>query len=225
MRERPSSSFKGKGNSLPPLKTTMAADTVRILRIPFSPLFTNPSGGATLRKKAYAAGVKLIILNERVWNFYSDIRTFRTTAVFCLKGRFGPSRNDRVKVTFRVGMRDESYSKQFEYKQLFGDITSTDASIFVASLVPVEVLWNRDEQKHTGLRIIHDRVLDILDQYDSSSFSYLDILDQYDSSSFSYLDILDQYDSSSFSYLDILDQYDSSSFSYRYKFRNKKLYM
>ncbi|GBM22072.1 hypothetical protein AVEN_137380-1 [Araneus ventricosus] len=50
-----------------------------------------------LRKKAYATGVKSITLNERGRKFHSDIRTFRTVAVFCLKGRFGPSCIDRVK--------------------------------------------------------------------------------------------------------------------------------
>ncbi|GBN93229.1 Solute carrier family 13 member 3 [Araneus ventricosus] len=61
-------------------------------------------------------------------------------------------------------------SKQFEYKQLFEDLIATDASIFVTSLVPVYVLRNRDKQHHTGLRIIHDRLLDIVDQFDFISF-------------------------------------------------------
>ncbi|GBO12929.1 hypothetical protein AVEN_44859-1 [Araneus ventricosus] len=65
----------------------------------------------------------------------------------------------------------DSSSKQFEYKQPFEDLTAIDASIFVTSLVPVNALRNRDEQQHTGLQIIHDRLLDIVDQYDSSSFS------------------------------------------------------
>ncbi|GBM26290.1 hypothetical protein AVEN_66528-1 [Araneus ventricosus] len=65
----------------------------------------------------------------------------------------------------------DSSSKQFEYKQLFEDLTTTDASIFVTYLVPVNVLRNRDEQQRTGLRITRDRLLDIVDEYDSSSFS------------------------------------------------------
>ncbi|GBM22603.1 hypothetical protein AVEN_182202-1 [Araneus ventricosus] len=59
----------------------------------------------------------------------------------------------------------DNSSKQFEYKQLFEDLTATDASIFVTSLVPVNVLRNRDEQQHTGLWIIHDCLLDIVDQF------------------------------------------------------------
>ncbi|GBM49066.1 hypothetical protein AVEN_155823-1 [Araneus ventricosus] len=71
----------------------MTAGIFRIVRkLPSSP---NTSGRATLTKKARAAGVKSITLNERVWKFPSDIRTFRTTIIFCLKGRMGLSRMDR----------------------------------------------------------------------------------------------------------------------------------
>ncbi|GBL82475.1 hypothetical protein AVEN_252602-1 [Araneus ventricosus] len=80
----------------------MTAGTVPILRLP--PLFPNPSGGATLRKKAYAAGVKSVTLKGRVWKFHSDIPTFRTAAVFCLKGRFGPFRIDRVNTILCVDL-------------------------------------------------------------------------------------------------------------------------
>ncbi|GBN64198.1 hypothetical protein AVEN_11779-1 [Araneus ventricosus] len=73
----------------------MRAGTVRILGKPqFSP---NTSGRAFLTKKACAVCVKSITLNERVWEFQSDIRTFRTSIVFCLKERLGQSSVDRVK--------------------------------------------------------------------------------------------------------------------------------
>ncbi|GBN12106.1 hypothetical protein AVEN_118124-1 [Araneus ventricosus] len=90
--ERPRSSIKDKGNSLSPSKTTTTAGIVRILRkLPSSP---NTSGGATLTKKAQAVGVKSITLNERGLKFQSDIRT---AIVFCLKGRMGRFRIDRIK--------------------------------------------------------------------------------------------------------------------------------
>ncbi|GBL93140.1 hypothetical protein AVEN_216489-1 [Araneus ventricosus] len=73
----------------------MTVGIVRILRkLPSSP---NTSGRATLTKKSIAAGVKSITLNEKGWRFQSEIRTFRTPVVFCLKGRMGRSRIDRVK--------------------------------------------------------------------------------------------------------------------------------
>ncbi|GBM86139.1 hypothetical protein AVEN_8837-1 [Araneus ventricosus] len=66
----------------------MTASIVRIVRkLPSSP---NTSGRATLTKKAR---VKSITLNERRWKFQSDNRT---AIVFCLKGRMGRSRIDRV---------------------------------------------------------------------------------------------------------------------------------
>ncbi|GBM85074.1 hypothetical protein AVEN_109374-1 [Araneus ventricosus] len=74
----------------------MAAGTVQILRIPSFP--PNPSERAALKKKALAAGVKSMTLNDGRWRFDSDIRTFRTGTVFCLKGRFGRSGIDRVKI-------------------------------------------------------------------------------------------------------------------------------
>ncbi|GBM38507.1 hypothetical protein AVEN_24598-1 [Araneus ventricosus] len=95
IRERLSSSVKGKGNSLPPSKSRRTVGTVRVLRSPPSSS-QNPTGRATLTKKACPAGVKSIALNEREWTFHSDFRTFWTTAVFCLKGRLGRSRIDRV---------------------------------------------------------------------------------------------------------------------------------
>ncbi|GBM13467.1 hypothetical protein AVEN_40407-1 [Araneus ventricosus] len=73
----------------------MTAGIVRIVRkLPSSP---NTSGRGTLTKKARAAGVRSITLNERRWEFQSDIRTFRSARVFCLKGPMGRSRVDRVK--------------------------------------------------------------------------------------------------------------------------------
>ncbi|GBN39065.1 hypothetical protein AVEN_106611-1 [Araneus ventricosus] len=66
--------------------------TVR--KLPCSP---NTSGRATQTKEASAAGVKSIALNEREWKFQRDIRTFWTAVVFCLKGRMGRFRIDRVK--------------------------------------------------------------------------------------------------------------------------------
>ncbi|GBM88195.1 hypothetical protein AVEN_57951-1 [Araneus ventricosus] len=87
--------YKDKGNSLSPSKTTMTAGIVRIVRkFPSSP---HTSGIATLTKKACAAGVKSITLNEMGWKLQSDIRTFRTAIVFCLKGRMGRSHINRVK--------------------------------------------------------------------------------------------------------------------------------
>ncbi|GBN33971.1 hypothetical protein AVEN_130489-1 [Araneus ventricosus] len=74
----------------------MTAGIVRIVRKLAS--YPNTSGPDIVTKKARAAGVKLITLNERRWNFQSDIRTFRTAIVFCLKGRMGRSRIDRVNV-------------------------------------------------------------------------------------------------------------------------------
>ncbi|GBO31605.1 hypothetical protein AVEN_47154-1 [Araneus ventricosus] len=72
----------------------MAADIVRIVRkLTSSP---NTSGRSTLTKKARAEGVKSITLNENGWKFQSDIRT---AIVFCLKGRMGRSRIDRVNIT------------------------------------------------------------------------------------------------------------------------------
>ncbi|GBO41396.1 hypothetical protein AVEN_131444-1 [Araneus ventricosus] len=73
----------------------MTTGIVRIVRkLPSSP---NTSGRATLTKKALAAGVKSITFNERGWKFQSDIRTFRTAIVVCMKGRMGRSPIDRVK--------------------------------------------------------------------------------------------------------------------------------
>ncbi|GBN12455.1 hypothetical protein AVEN_66485-1 [Araneus ventricosus] len=76
----------------------MAVGTVRIARK--LPSFPKTSGRSTLTKKARAAGVKSITLNERGWKFQSGIRTFRTAVVFCLKARMGRSRIDRVKGVF-----------------------------------------------------------------------------------------------------------------------------
>ncbi|GBM90374.1 hypothetical protein AVEN_56647-1 [Araneus ventricosus] len=76
----------------------MTADIVRIVRkLPSSP---NTSVRATLTMEARAAGVKSITLNERGWKFQSDIRTFRSAIVFCLKGRMGRSHIDGVKDCF-----------------------------------------------------------------------------------------------------------------------------
>ncbi|GBO43711.1 hypothetical protein AVEN_198288-1 [Araneus ventricosus] len=71
----------------------MTAGTLRILRtLPCSP---NPSGRATLTKKARTEDVILFTLNERGWKLRSDIRT---STVFCLKGRLGRSCIDTVNV-------------------------------------------------------------------------------------------------------------------------------
>ncbi|GBN84217.1 hypothetical protein AVEN_232082-1 [Araneus ventricosus] len=48
---------------------------------PYSP---TPTGRAILTKKACAEFVKSIALNDRRWKLHSEIRTFRTAAVFCL---------------------------------------------------------------------------------------------------------------------------------------------
>ncbi|GBM92469.1 hypothetical protein AVEN_2108-1 [Araneus ventricosus] len=74
----------------------MTTGTVRILRKPASS--PNTSGRATLRKKASAAVVKLITLNERGWKFQNDILTLRTAIVFCLKRHMGRLRIDRIKL-------------------------------------------------------------------------------------------------------------------------------
>ncbi|GBN34821.1 hypothetical protein AVEN_51003-1 [Araneus ventricosus] len=71
----------------------MTAGTVRLLRKPLSS--PNTSGQAPLKKKASAAGVKSITLNEMGWKFQIGIRTFRTAIVFFLKRRMGRSRIDR----------------------------------------------------------------------------------------------------------------------------------
>ncbi|GBN21246.1 hypothetical protein AVEN_60930-1 [Araneus ventricosus] len=106
MWERPSFSIKDKGNSLSPSKTTMAAGIVRIVRkLPSSP---NTSGRAILTKKACTACVKSITLNERGWKCQSDIRTFRTAIVFCLKGRMRRYRIDRVKQCSRPEVEEIS---------------------------------------------------------------------------------------------------------------------
>ncbi|GBN71530.1 hypothetical protein AVEN_219219-1 [Araneus ventricosus] len=73
----------------------MTACIVRIVRkLSSSP---NTSGRATRTKKARSAKVKSITLNERGLKFQSDIRTFRTAIVFCLKARMGRSHIDRIK--------------------------------------------------------------------------------------------------------------------------------
>ncbi|GBM89360.1 hypothetical protein AVEN_59469-1 [Araneus ventricosus] len=90
----PEFSFKYKRNSLLLSKTTMTAGTVRILRFPPFPK-SNRTSHST--RKAHFVGVQSITLNERGRKFYSDIRTFRTAAVFCLKGRLGRSSIDRDK--------------------------------------------------------------------------------------------------------------------------------
>ncbi|GBM25379.1 hypothetical protein AVEN_12314-1 [Araneus ventricosus] len=81
-----------KGDLLCPSKTTMTAGIVR--KLPSSP---NTSGRSTVTKKARTACVKSITNNERVRKFQSDIRSLRDFVVFCLKGRMGRSRIDRVK--------------------------------------------------------------------------------------------------------------------------------
>ncbi|GBM60799.1 hypothetical protein AVEN_125460-1 [Araneus ventricosus] len=73
----------------------MTAGIILIARkLPSSP---NTSGRATLTKKARVLGVKSITLKERRWKFLNDFRTLRAAIVFCLKGRMGRSRIDRVK--------------------------------------------------------------------------------------------------------------------------------
>ncbi|GBL97889.1 hypothetical protein AVEN_127002-1 [Araneus ventricosus] len=86
----------------------MTAGIVRIVRkLPSSP---NISGRATLPKKASAADVKSITLNERGWKLQSDIRT---AIVFCLMGR---SLIDRVNRNF--GQADSNSLTSYSQKNV-----------------------------------------------------------------------------------------------------------
>ncbi|GBM74741.1 hypothetical protein AVEN_197986-1 [Araneus ventricosus] len=88
----------------------MTAGIVRIVRkLPSSP---NTSGRATLTKKARAVGVTSIALHERGWKFPSDIRA---AIAFCLKGRMGQSRIDRLKQW--QGCEKETASNQIKHFQ------------------------------------------------------------------------------------------------------------
>ncbi|GBN31332.1 hypothetical protein AVEN_153049-1 [Araneus ventricosus] len=78
----------------------MTAGIVRIVRK--FPSYPSTSGRAPLSKKARAAGVKSITINETGWKFQTDIRTFRTAIVSCLKGRMGRSRIDRGNLNYKI---------------------------------------------------------------------------------------------------------------------------
>ncbi|GBO46562.1 hypothetical protein AVEN_208066-1 [Araneus ventricosus] len=95
IRKRPSSSFKEKGNPRLLKNHNDSWHCPNSKKNPFSP---NPSGRATLTKKARAVGERSITFNERGWKFRCDIQALRTAIVFCLKRRLGRSRMDRVQI-------------------------------------------------------------------------------------------------------------------------------